>query len=187
MKVVLQQNFSALFYQITTLSNNSYTKIRMLEKSNYVVLTLCYSSRSGSTQHTMDNDWLHAVPALGSCSSYGDGVKGHWVYGMCQLKANVFFTIEVGDFEQAYLHFFSRLRCSWKRTTTTISPLFLPTKLLWSSPSLPMATIWFRSKPWVKVVKVWAASPSTSINWVSSILSSFKCNFFLPMDKVCKK
>lgn len=53
----------------------------------------------------MDNDWLHAVPALGSCSSYGDGVKGHWVYGMCQLKANVFFTIEVGDFEQAYLHF----------------------------------------------------------------------------------
>lgn len=42
MKVVLQQNFSALFYQITTLSNNSFytVKIRMLEKSNYAVLTL---------------------------------------------------------------------------------------------------------------------------------------------------
>lgn len=50
----------------------------------------------------MDNDWLHTVPALGSCSSSGDGVKGHRVFGMCQFRANVFFTFKFGDFEQAY-------------------------------------------------------------------------------------
>lgn len=154
-----------------------------IRKANTLSWFYPFSSGSGSTQHTMDNDWLHTVPALGSCSSYGNGVKGHRLFGVCQFKVNVSFTMEGGNFEQACLDLFSRLRCSWRRTTTTTSSLSLPTKLLWSSASPPTATIWSRSKPWVKVVKEWPANPSTSTSWVSSLFSSFNVISFCPWIK----
>lgn len=43
------------------------------------------STRPGSTQHTMDHDWLHTHAALGPSSSHGDRVKGHWIFGRSQL------------------------------------------------------------------------------------------------------
>lgn len=126
------------------------------------------SSRSGSTQYTMDHDWLYAHTALGSCSSHGDRVKGHWIFGRSQFAAKLWFIFRVKDdgfhISLSFCIALSYLRCCWRGTATMTSTVSWPTRPLWRSAFLPMTTISFRSRPWVRAAKVWVVNLSTSTN-----------------------
>lgn len=61
-----------------------------------VHLTISFSSsRSGSAQHTMDNDWLHTHNAVGCSSSHGDRIQGHWISGRSPFTEKLIFRSDI--------------------------------------------------------------------------------------------